>query len=95
MEPMAEQAILQVGAGGQLALRGTLLALAGLHDGDRVVVSSPRPGVVYLRKVNGQEPPSRAQLSAMMREAFQNSGYTSREQVLTLVREAKQELAQE
>ncbi len=95
MEALAERTILQVGADGQLALRGTLLSPAGLHDGDRVLVLSPRPGLIYLHKVNGQEPLPREELSALMRDAFTSSGYTSREQVLALVREAKCELAQE
>ena len=94
-EMPGEPTVVQVDAGGQLALPKTLLSPAGLHDGDRVLVLPLRPGLVYLRKVNGQALPSREELSALMRSAFENSGYATREQVLTLVRETKHELAQE
>jgi len=87
--------IIEVDASGQLALPQGLLSPADLHEGDQVLVLLPRPGLVYLRKVDAPEPLSREELSALMRTAFESSGYTTREQVLTLVREAKCEQAQE
>jgi hypothetical protein len=94
-EAFAEPTIVQVDAKGQLSLTETLLSLAGLHDGDRVLVFPLGPGLIYLRKVNEQEPLSREELSALMRTAFEGSGYTTRAQVLALVRETRRELAQE
>ena len=79
----------------RLALTETLLSSADLHEGDRVLVLPLEPGLIYLRKVDVPEPLSRRELSALIRTAFDRSGYTTREQVLALVREAKRELAQE
>jgi len=90
-----EPYVVQVDPGGRLALTQVLLSSAGLHGGDRVLVFPLRPGLVYLRKVNTPKPLSREDLSALMRTAFESSGYTTREQVLTMVRETKRELAQE
>ncbi len=87
--------IIEVDASGQLALPQGLLSPADLHEGDQVLVLLPRPGLVYLRKVAAPEPLSREELSTLMRTAFESSGYTTREQVLTLVREAKREQSQE
>ena len=81
--------ILKVEPGGCLALTNALLASANLHEGDQVLVLPLKPGLVYLRKVDAPEPLSREELSALMRTAFEESGYTMREQVLNLVREAK------
>ena len=90
-----EPYVVQVDPGGRLALTQVLLSSAGLHEGDQVLVFPLRPGLVYLRKVNTPKPLSREDLSALMRTAFEGSGYTTREQVLTMVRETKRELAQE
>jgi len=87
--------MVQVDPGGRLALPQGLLSLADLHEGDRVLVFPLRPGLVYLRKINAPEPLSREELSALMRTVFESSGHTTREQVLTLIRETKHELAQE
>lgn len=94
-ETRVEPAVLQVDPGGGLALTQGILSLADLHEGDRVLVFPLKPGLVYLRKVDTPEPLSRKELSALMRTAFESSGYTTREQVLSLVCEAKRELAQE
>jgi len=94
-EMSGEPTVVQIDAGGQLALPRTLLSLAGLHGGDKVLVLPLRPGLVYLRKVNEDTSLSHEELSALMRAAFEDSGYVTREQVLTVVREAKKELAQE
>ncbi len=94
-ETMAEPVVLQVESDGGLALPRPLLSPAGLHEGDRVLVFPLRSGLLYLYKIDAPEPLSREKLSALMRDAFESSGYTTREQVLTLVRETRRELAQE
>ena len=90
-----ESHVVQVDPGGRLALTQAFLSSVGLHKGDRVVVFPLKPGLVYLRKVDAPKPPSREELSALMRAAFASSGYITREQVLALVRETKRELVQE
>jgi len=90
-----EPHVVQVDSSGRLALTQMLLSPVGLHEGDQVLVFPLRPGLVYLRKVDTPKPLSREELSVLMHTAFESSGYTTREQVLTLVRETKRELAQE
>jgi antitoxin component of MazEF toxin-antitoxin module len=87
--------IIEVDASGQLALPQWLLSPADLHEGDQVLVLLPGPGLIYLCKVDASEQLSREELSELMRTAFESSGYTTRGQVLTLVREARCEQAQE
>jgi len=95
VETQTKSDIIQIKAGGQLALNPDLLSSADLTEGDYVFVLPLKPGVIYLHKVASPDPLSREDLSALMRTAFEQSGYTTREQVLTLVRESKNELAEE
>jgi hypothetical protein len=94
-EMPAEPSVTQVDAEGKLTLTQSLLSPFGLHRGDQVLVLSPRPGLICLHKTDAPEPPSREELSQLLRAAFEDAGYTTREQILTLVREAKRDLSEE
>jgi hypothetical protein len=94
-EVSPEPTIVQVDKQGKLVLSNTVLSLADLREGDELLILSPGPGQLCLYRTNAPEPLSREELGALMRETFQDSGYTTREHVLNLVRETKQELAEE
>lgn len=92
-----EQTLFEVSAGGSLNLSPEQLQQAGLVPGDQVVISAPAPGHLYLHKIDPLYPASlsREALSQLMREAFEQSGYQTREQIVQLVREIRQEMANE
>lgn len=91
IETFAEPAVVQIDPEGRLALPKRLLSTAGLHEGDQVLVLPLEAGLLYLRRLDLPEPVSREELGTLMRAAFAQAGYATREQVLDLVRAAKRE----
>ncbi|MBE7473780.1 MAG: hypothetical protein DPW09_41050 [Anaerolineae bacterium] len=90
-----DSVLLEVSSRGYLKLTADQLQQAGLAPGDRLVVSAPAPGHLYLHKLDPlyAAPLSPKALSQLMREAFEQSGYKTREQIVNLVREVRQEMA--
>ena len=92
----AEPTLLEILPDGQLSFSIEQLRQAGLAPGDHLLISAPAPGHLYLHKVDlGAEPLSREALSWLVRDAFDQSGYDTRDKVLTLIREVRQEMADE
>lgn len=89
--------LLEISSRGYLKLTADQLQQAGLVPGDRIVVSAPAPGHLYLHKLDPlyAAPLSPKALSQLMQEAFGQSGYKTREQIVNLVREVRQEMANE
>jgi hypothetical protein len=89
--------LLEVSSRGYLKLSAKQLQQAGLAPGDQLVVSAPAPGHLYLHKLDPiyTAPLSREALSQLMQDAFEQSGYKTREQIVSLVREVRQEMADE
>ncbi len=94
-EILVQPMLTEIEPGGRLVLSQVFLSSAGLREGDHVILFPINPGQLYLYKVAAPRPLSPDELRALIRDTFARSGYTTREQVLSLVREAKQELAQE
>ncbi len=89
--------LLEISSRGYLKLTTDQLQQAGLVPGDRLIVSAPAPGHLYLHKIDPlyAAPLSSKALSQLMQEAFGQSGYKTREQIVNLVREVRQEMANE
>lgn len=90
-ETFAPAVVVQIDPQGELTLPQSLLAAAGLHAGDQVLVLPLEAGRLYLRRLDGPAPVSREELGRLMRAAFAQAGYTSREEVLDLVRATRRE----
>ncbi len=96
MSRTEESTLLKISARG-LKLSIDQLQQAGLAPGDRLAIFAPAPGHLYLHKVDPlyATPLSHEALSQLMREAFEESGYKTRDQIVHLVREVRQEMADE
>jgi hypothetical protein len=91
-----EPTLLEILPDGHLNFSIEQLQQAGLAPGDHLLISAPAPGHLYLHKVDlSAEPLSREALSRLVRDAFEQSGYGTREEVISLVREVRQEMADE
>jgi hypothetical protein len=92
-----ESILLEISSRGYLKLPAEQLQQAGLAPGDHLIISAPAPGHLYLHKIDPlyAAPLSREALSQLMYEAFEQSGYKSREQIINLVREVRQDMANE
>jgi hypothetical protein len=89
--------LLKVLPDGHLNLSVEQLQQAGFAPGDRLVISVPAAGHLYLHKIDPSrtKPLSREALSRLLRDAFEKSGYDTREKIVGLVREVRQEMANE
>jgi hypothetical protein len=89
--------LLKVLPDGHLDLSVEQLQRAGFAPGDRLVISVPAAGHLYLHKIDPSQtkPLAREVLSQLLRDAFEKSGYDTREKVIDLVREVRQEMANE
>jgi tRNA G26 N,N-dimethylase Trm1 len=97
MSHTEEPTLLEISARGSLKLSAEQLQQAGLVPGDQLVISAPAPGHLYLHRIDPlyTGPLSHEALSQLMHEAFEQSGYKTREQIVNLVREVRQEMAKE
>lgn len=95
IESDAPPQVVQIGANGRLTLDRSTLHAAGLHEGEHVLLLTSNSGALYLHKITAPPTISREELSRIMRLAFEEEGYTNREKVLSLLREVREELAEE
>ena len=87
--------ISQVDVEGHLALTEQFLSNTGLQKGDQVLMLPVGDGLFYMYKLDRADALSTETLRQLMRTAFAQSGYTTREQVLDLIKSVKEERAQE
>jgi hypothetical protein len=93
---MTEQPIaIQVSDNGDLTISRAQVAALGLREGERLLLIPVQPDQFLLLKIDVPDEISVEQVGQMMRHAFHQTGYTSRDQIIHLVREVKQDMAQE
>ena len=93
---LPEQPIaVQVSESGDLTVSREQTAALGLWEGQRLLLLPYQPNQFLLLKIDLPDELSPEQVGQMMRQTFQQSGYSSRDQIIHLVREVKQEMAQE
>ena len=93
---ISEQPIaVQVSENGDLTVSREQTAALGLMEGQRLLLLPYLPNQFLLLKIDVPDELSAEQVGQMMHQAFQQSGYTSRDQIIRLVREVKQEMAQD
>lgn len=91
-----EPTLLEVLPDGHLSLSIEQLQQADLAPGDHLLISTPAPGHLYLHKIDLRaEPLPREALSQLRRDAFAQNSYDTRDKVLKLIREVRQEMADE
>jgi hypothetical protein len=96
-KPVSTPAIIDLPADGQLVVPMEQLQQAGFAPGDRLVLSTAVPGQLYIHKAEVLLTQSelRESLKQLIQEAFRQSNYHSRDQIVALVREVRQEIANE
>ncbi len=93
--PVSPPMRLDIPDDGRLTLTPEQLQQMGFAPGDHLVVTSLMPGQLYIHKAETFPPPEnwRETLSQMIQDAFHRHGYQSRAQVIALIREVRQEMA--
>ncbi len=86
---------IKVESGGRISLSSYVLEMAGVHDGDSLVMETLAPGIIQLRKLPVASDQDAAAIRKQLRQALIDAGYKNREDVIRLVREIRQEIAQE
>jgi len=97
MDEVTSSIVLEVTDNDKLGVPLDILEQAGFTPGDRLVLSITAPGHIHLHKTDVAlvgEALSR-KLRQLIQQSFHQSGYYSREQIVALVREVRQELAAE
>ena len=94
MSGTTEPIVFEILPDGRLTIPAEQLQQAGFTVGDQLVISAPAPGHLYLHKFDPMQDEllSREELSQLMKQAFRESGYTTREQIVGLVREVRKEM---
>ena len=85
-----EQTIVE--SSGQINLSPRILELAEMHSGDKLAIVTVAPGIIQLRKIPAALELDAAEVKQRVRQALVNSGYTSREQIVRLLRDIRQEM---
>ena len=85
----------QVSENGDLTVSREQTAALGLREGEHLLLLPIQPNQFLLLKIDVPDEVSVEQVGQMMRQAFHQAGYTNRDQIIRLVREVKQELAQD
>ena len=85
----------QVSENGDLTVSREQTAALGLRKGERLLLLPIQPNQFLLLKIDVPDEISPEQVGHIMRQAFQQTGYTSRDQIIRLVRDVKQEMSQE
>lgn len=78
---------------GHINLSTRVLDLAGVHAGDQLAVYSVAPGIIQLRKVAPLIDLDVNAIKQRLRAALIASGYESREKIVRMLREIRQEMA--
>ena len=94
---MNTQILLNISADGSVILPVEPLRQAGFEPGDQLILSIVTPGHLYLHKADAlpQGGEGKDILRRLMQQAFQQQGYYQRAQIVTLMREVRQEIANE
>ena len=94
MSDTTEPVLIEILPDGHLNIPAEQLQQAGFTIGDQLVISALAPGHLYLHKFDPTQVEllSREDLSQLMKQAFSESGYSTREQIVNLVREVRKEM---
>lgn len=92
---MTTPLLLDVPTDGRLVLSPEQLKEAGFKPGDRLVLTTTKPGYLFLQKAAAlpQGEDLRELLQQLIQESFREHGYADREEVITMIREVRQEMA--
>ncbi|MDX1521132.1 MAG: hypothetical protein R3264_05865 [Anaerolineae bacterium] len=95
MSKIRQPIAIQVAENGALTVRPEQVAELGLVQGEHLLLLPLQADQFLLVKMDTSEALPLEALTNKMREAFQQAGYTNREDVINLVRDIKKEMAQE